>query len=181
MAEQPKWKLVVIGVIFKRMPDGPRVLLQIRRVQNRSYDSLYDGTWEAMGETIEMKEDVFAGLVRGCAEEYGHPNFVPLKIYPKQLSRTCTTGKEDVVQYFESYCNVHSLGPPQPWSGYAFAVEVLPGFEPDYSRHDGEADSGRWWKPIELLAEIKRSPFKFSGLTMPAVEKVCKDLLHGKL
>lgn len=181
MAKQKKqWKLVAVGVAFKRTPEGPKIMTNLRKVQNPEYDPLYDNTWEAMGETVEPGEDMITALIRGFREECGVPDFKPLEIYGAE-EVTWSTGKGDTIQYLEPLCYLHGMGPPQPWTGPVFAVEVALNFEPNFDASDGEAIAVKWWDPVELRHEIKYHPKNFMGWHMPAFDKLCVKLLTKKL
>lgn len=174
-------KPVVVGIVFKRDRIGfIRILTQLRLVQNKTYDPLYDRTFEAMGETIESGESVTDALLRGIAEECGKPGFKPLRIHGTGGKTVWTTGKKDSIVCCEPLCFVQSMGPPQPWIGPVFAVEVPSDFEPDHSKSDGEAGQPRWWTPKEMLSAIQHDPSRFMGLHMPALEKFCIATLDNK-
>ena len=180
--EVKQWKLVVLGAAFKRTPDGVRILTQRRKVQNQyqSYDPLYDQTWEGMGERMEPGEDVIAALIRGFAEECGHPQFQPIAIRGQEKITWWTTGKQDRYQCLEPFCFIHSMGPPQPWSGPAFIVEVASDFEPDLAEADGEADDFRWWDPAELQKALEEEPGRFMGLHIAVLHKLAAMLLSSE-
>ncbi len=173
-------KPVVIGVLFRRHKGGVQILTQLRLVQNKSYDPLYDRTWEAMGETLNPGESVIDALVRGVKEECGRTDFVPNRIIGADGKVLWSTSKGDNVLACEPLCFLQSLGPPQPWFGPAFAVEVAEDFEPDHSKSDGEAEAPKWWGAKEMLDAIQRDPSQFMGLHMPALEKFCLAVLDGK-
>lgn len=165
-------KPVVIGVIFRRVAGKVRILTQMRLVQNKKYDPLYDQTWEAMGETVNEGESVIDALIRGVREECGAPDFSPLRIIGADGKTVWTTGKGDTILCCEPFCFVQQIGPPQPWLGPVFLVEVAEDFEPDRSKNDGEAGEPKWWSPKELFEAISVGPQNFMGLHMPALAKL---------
>lgn len=156
-------KLVVIGVAIKRCGEDVLILTQKRLVQNKSYDPLYDNTWEAMGETVKNDESVFDALVRGFKEECGNPDFLPVRIFGKSDIPFWTTGKGDAVLSCEPFSFVQSLGPRQPWVGPVFVVEMDSSFEPATAMNDGEAGEPRWWNARELSEAIEMNPDGFHG------------------
>lgn len=188
---------VVIGIVFKRVAGEIKILTQMRLVQNKAYDPLYDRTWEAVGETIEKDEKgnptetVFQAVIRGVREECGKPDIrlellgvfgAGLKmlnlgdIYRTSYS---TTGKGDNVYSIEPFDFVQQMGQPQPWFGPVFLVKVAEDFEPDHTKSDGEAGEPKWWSPRDLLAAIDSEPHKFMGLHMPALKKAAMFFLHN--
>ena len=171
-------KLAVVGIAFKMMPEGIRIMTQRRHVSNKSYDPLYDNTWEAMGETMEQGESVIEALIRGFQEECGDPAFLPRKIFGAN-AKIWTTGKGDAIQLTEPFCLVQSLGPPQPWIGPVFLVRVPRDWEPNIDRADGEAGDWRWWHAGDLLTEIERAPHNFMGWQIPALHKFCSAIMNG--
>ena len=176
-------KPVVIGIVFKRAPSGALMILTQRRISNPLYplyDPIYGDTQEAVGETLKEGESVLDALMRGCAEECGHPDFSPLRIYGAEGRLTWTTGKKDTILCCDPFCFVQQMGPPQPWLGPVFAVEVSQDFAPDHSKSDGESAAPQWWTAAELRNAIADNPSKFMGLHMPAYEKFCDAVLAGK-
>lgn len=168
-------KPVVIGVLYRTNRMGfMDILTQRRVVLNKSYDPLYDGTWEAVGETIKPGESAIDALIRGIAEECGVPNFRPLRIGKGGTS--WSTGKGDRVLCYMPLCFVRSVGLPQPWEGPAFLVEVSGDFEPDQSKNDGEAGEHKWWGPPDLAESIRREPNGFMGLHIPALVLAAEQL-----
>lgn len=181
-------KPVVVGIIFRCNADSSiEILTQLRLVQNKSYDPLYDRTWEAIGETLEKDENILDALVRGIREECGKPDdFVPEAIYGSKTidlmdseDRMSTTGKDDRYLVVEPFDFVQSLGPPQPWIGPVFLVEVREDFEPDHTKSDGEAGEPKWWNPKELSQEIESSPEKFMGLHISSLKKFVDKVIAG--
>lgn len=172
-------KFMVGALIIKREGDSYLVMTQRRKVLDKSYDPLYDNTWETMGETVLGGESVITALIRGCREELGVSNFTPKNI--RGALETWTTGKKDEFIYSEPLCFVQSLGPPQPWLGPFFIIEVLKDFEPNYKEGDGEATSCKWWEPAELKKEIEDSPQNFMGLHAPALYKLCLVIIERGL
>lgn len=174
------WKLAVVAIAYKVTAQGVRVLTQLRNVLNHEYDSLYDQTWEAMGETVERGEGVITALIRGCQEEWGI-NEVKI-LNPNSIeSYTMTTGKKDASLYCQPRCFLQSLGPPQPWVGPVFFIQVPPEFEPDFTNADQEATEARWWEPDELSSAIANNPEEFMGWHLPAYQAICQDINHGQL
>ena len=166
---------VVIGVLFRRNRMGfVDILTQRRIVKNKSYDPLYDGTWEAMGETVEEGESVIDALIRGVAEECGVPGFKPVQINGGGL--VWSTDKNDRILASTPLCFVQSLGPPQPWLGPAFLVEVGGDFEPNQENNDGEAGAHRWWNPPDLEEAASKKPGSFMGLHLPALVAAARRL-----
>lgn len=180
-------KPVVVGIIYRRVGDRIQILTQLRLVQNKKYDSLYDKTYEAIGETLNQGEGVIDALLRGVAEECGQPDFKPVSIGdPKDQTiwitgkTIWTTGKGDQIGCLEPFCFVQQMGPPQPWIGPVFLIEVPSDWEPDHSKSDGEAGEPRWWDPSELLRQIQRTPEKFMGLHLPALYKFAFRIVKGR-
>lgn len=181
-------KPTVTGILFRRKKNFIEVLTQLRLVREPLYDPLYDQTWEAVNETLEVGESVLEGLLRGIKQECGKPDFTPLGIYGAELSSRPfakvfeesltegrhTTGKGDSILIVEPFCFVQQMGPPQPWLGPVFLVEVSEDFEPDHSKSDGEAGEARWWNPWHLVQAIREDPGKFMGLSVAALAKAGK-------
>ena len=168
-----------VALIVKKRGGTYLIMTQLRRVLNESYDPLYDKTWETMGETAQEGESVIDALIRGCREEFGIPDFTPKKIMG--VGEEWTTGKKDKFIYLEPFCFVQSLGPPQPWIGPFFIVEVPEDFEPNYQRSDKEATSCKWWLPAELKKEIEEVPQSFMGFHVPALYKLCLTIMERGL
>ncbi len=182
-------KPVVIGIIFRCKEDGSvEILTQRRLVKNKDYDPLYDRTWEAVGETLEKNENVLDALVRGIREECGKPDdFEPEAIYGSKVidlmnseDWMSTTDKGDRYLVVEPFDFVQSLGPPQPWIGPVFLVEVRYDFEPDHSKSDGEAGEPKWWSPEQLSQEIESSPKEFMGLHISSLKKFANKVTAGR-
>jgi hypothetical protein len=171
-------KPIVIGIIIKRVGGEWRILTQKRIVQNKAYDPLYDGTWEAVGETINPGESFIDALMRGISEECGAPSFKPKAIWSSGFKnsgpRLRTTGKDDQILANEPFDFVQQMGPPQPWIGPVYLVEAYRNFEPDPSKNDGEASEARWWSPDELQKELELHRGRFMGLHYPSLEKVAE-------
>ncbi|MDP4020441.1 MAG: NUDIX hydrolase [Candidatus Adlerbacteria bacterium] len=127
------------------------------------------------------RETIVDVLVREIAEECGVPNFEPVTIYGTGGQTAYTTGKGDKYVCVEPFCFVQSMGPPQPWLGPVFLVEVTSDFEPDRSKSDGEAGEHRWWSPEELLDETKKNPGNLQGLHIGPLEKLCVAAIAGKI
>src|SRR3989338_6141083 len=104
MMEKP-WKLVVVGIAFKRVKSSGAILImtQLRIVQNKEYDPLYDRTWEGIGETVKNGESVFVALLCGLKEEFGDEHFQPVAVYGAN-KKIWTTGKGDQVHAHEPLC-----------------------------------------------------------------------------
>lgn len=169
----------VCGIGFKIVPEGIRVMTQWRHVTHKSYDPIYDNTWEVMGETLEPGECIIYGLIRGCREGWGHPNFLPMKISGSD-TEICWAKNGSGSVLTTPFCFIENLGPPQPWNGPVFLVQVHPEFEPNFTRADGEATKARWWEAQELLHEIETNPQIFNGWHAPALHKFVRDILTGK-
>jgi len=174
------FKIGVVAIIFKKTPNGILVMTQLRKVRNPDYDSLYNDTWELMGELANPEESVLDTIIRGCSEEFGIPDFKPIRIigaYPEAW----TTGRGDAVQCHQPLCYIHSLGEPQPWIDPVFAVQVPKNFEPDYEKGDKEATRCKWWKPEDLIVAVVKSPLEFMGFHRPALRLFCHHVLTGKI
>jgi len=130
--------------------------------------------------TSSKKETVFDALLRGVREECGKPDFEPVAVYGGGFKKvepvTKSTGKGDIICEIEPYSFVQQMGPPQPWIGPVFLVEVSADFEPDHSQSDGEAGEAMWWDPDDLKRAIVQDPSKFMGLHMPALLRVATKL-----
>lgn len=180
-------KPVVMGIVIRRKDNLWQILTQLRLVQNKSYDPLYDQTHEVVGETIKFNketgqptETIYQALLRGVAEECGKPDFEPLAVYgagfKPVLVRTMSTGKGDSIVEIDPYTFVQQMGPPQPWIGPVFLVAVPSDWEPDHGQSDGEAGHPKWWNPHELADAIQSKPADFMGLHMPALLKAANQL-----
>jgi hypothetical protein len=175
-------KQVVIGIIIKRVEGEMCILTQMRLVQNKSYDPLYDHTWEAMGETLEQGESVIEALIRGLGEECGCPSGAIQRIYGNYGTKghAWSTGKGDSIVTTDPFCFVQQMGPPQPWIGPAFIVEVSSDFEPENLKSEGEVGEYRWWTAPELQRAVSDHPEQFMGLHLPAYGKLCSAIIDGK-
>ncbi len=171
-------KNVVVGIAFKTTVQlEVLIMTQLRKVQNKAYDPLYDNTWEAMGETMNPNEHVIDALVRGCREEWGQSDdWTPLRILGSS-AKVWTTGKGDTAFCHEPFCLLQNVGPPQPWYGPCFLVQVARDFEPNFALSDGEASDVRWWKAPKLKRAIKQNPQQFMGWHIPALYKFCELIL----
>ena len=162
---------VVIAVLYKEVgPGNFLIMTQLRRVLNPAYDSLYDGTWEAMGETLKPGEDHISALLRGIEEECGQ------KVPEGPPAVRHTTGKGDIIVSSLPFCVVQSIAAPQLWFAVCYKVQVLNDWEPDFSKADGEATEACWWKPDALKRAIEESPARFMGLHMPVLYKLAEEL-----
>ena len=190
MSDEKQIKPVVVAIIIKRTTDGFLIMTQKRRVRDPAYDWLYDGTWEAMGETLLPKEDVLDAVVRGIREEcgmsvnpwsiFGNPN--DLMRSPGDANRFAMRGNEwgDRGILHQPFAFVQSIGEPQLWLGPVFLVSVPPSWEPNFEAADGEATKHRWWKPGELLEEMHSHPAGFMGLHAPALRLLAAGLTHQR-
>ncbi len=176
---------VVVAALFRRGSQNYEVFTQRRIVHSTAYDPLYDGTWEAVGETVKAGESVLDALIRGIQEECGDPEFTPRGIYGasgKAIRPTLTnTGKDDDTLTIEPMCFVQQLKRPQLWSGPAFGVEVSPRWEPDPRKKDGEAGEHRWWELHTLRRALEENTKPFMGLHVGALHRMCKILELGLL
>ena len=175
---------VVVAVVVRRGPNGlPQVMTHIRDASWPGYDTFYNGTWEAVGERMESGENVFQAVARGCKEEIGLLNndSFNCRIVDFEMCqwKMFTTGKEDYILALEPYIFLQQVEGPQPWIGPGFIVIVPDDFEPKPAT--GETSGHRWWKPEELLAELKQNPAAFMGLHLPLIKKTCEDILAGKI
>lgn len=164
-------KNIVGALIVKKIGEEYFIMTQLRKVLNKAYDPFYDNTWETMGETVEEGESVIDALIRGCREEFGLPDFKPKKIVG--INGEWTTGRGDRYLHCEPFCFIQSLGPPQPWVGPFFIVEVPEDFKPNYEIADGESTTCKWWRPADLENAIKEFPQNFMGFHAPALYKLC--------
>lgn len=180
-------KPVVMGIVIRKKDNFWQILTQLRLVQNKAYDPLYDQTHEVVGETIKFNketgqptETIYDALLRGVAEECGKPDFRPVAVYGAGLKNvsldTKTTGKGDIIVEIEPYSFVMQMGPPQPWIGPVFLVEVPSNWEPDHGQSDGEAGHPKWWHPDELAHAILSNSGQFMGLHMPSLLRAAIEL-----
>jgi len=187
MSDEKQIKPVVVAIIIKRTTDGFLIMTQKRRVRDPAYDWLYDGTWEAMGETLLPKEDVLDAVVRGIREECGM-SVDPLWIFGNSDDLLAplgdgnrfamwTSGQGDQTILRRPFAFVQSIGEPQLWLGPVFLVSVPPSWEPNFEAADGEATKHRWWKPGELLEEMHSHPAGFMGLHAPALRLLAQGLI----
>jgi len=173
-------KPVASGVIVKQTGTGWRILTQVRKVLNESYDPLYDATYECVGETLGCADEPYVqALLRGIEEECGVPagdcvvhgeNFRPVVV------EGISTQPGDKYIVFSPLLFTQSVGEPQPWHSLGFMVQVGPDWEPRHEEGDGEAGEPRWWNPSELLDEMERDRTLFMGLHFALLRKVASHL-----
>eukprot|EP00927_Polykrikos_kofoidii_P062841 TRINITY_DN57637_c0_g1_i1.p1 TRINITY_DN57637_c0_g1~~TRINITY_DN57637_c0_g1_i1.p1 ORF type:complete len:241 (-),score=41.43 TRINITY_DN57637_c0_g1_i1:142-864(-) len=178
--------LVAVTVALQRSHgtghEGGQFLVRTQRrtVINKAYDSYYDGTHEAIGETVKAGESIVNAVVRGVAEELGYKSS-GLTIVGAEGSEVTTTHITDpVFSTTAPYCFVQQLGPPQPWTGLGF-VALLPD-DATLEDHDrAEVGDATWWEPAELLRTLENEQQRFMGFHYPVLLKVSRDLVAGTL
>lgn len=167
------FKSVVIPVVVKNSLSGILVHTQTRRVINKSYDSLYDGTQETCGESLKDWEGIGAAAVRGCREELGLPDLQP-KIIGLEGQVFSTRPDQDQILWIpQPFCFIQQLQGPQPWFGLGCIAVVPPDCEPQQDA-EGETAGHKWWKPEELNERLKNNPSEFMGLHYPVLRQVCE-------
>lgn len=166
-------------VVRKHEKHGIQIHTQTRRVIDKKYDPLYDGTEETCCETLEDWESIVDAVVRGCREELGSPDLKIERIIGAE-GETIHTRPEDEILGLKPYYFVQQLSGPQPWIGLGFVVVVPEDFEPKPDA-EGETSAHRWWNPKDLLRELLKNPSGFMGLHYPVLLKVCEDLIGDKL
>lgn len=164
----------VIGLIVKGSGRNKQIMTQIRNV-SPPIDTSYNGTWEAVGETLKPGEDYLTALVRGIREECG----IDIKISATVVAgqRIWETGKQDKVFSFHPICIVQQLKGRRLWTAPAFEVVVPDDFEPDYQKGDGEAKEAKWWSLKDLKTALELDPASFSGIHLPALKIFCQNEL----
>jgi len=182
------WRMVAVTVVLRHTPDvrGPgiggvrtyQVRTQTRHVLNKVYDPLYDGTHEAVGETVKSGESLVDAVLRGVAEEVGYVGG-NVTVVGATGAITATHRTDPVFTALEPYQFVQQLGPPQPWAGLGF-VALLPDDAELGAGYD-EVRSAQWWQPAELLLKLQREPELFMGFHYPVLLKVCQDVASGAL
>lgn len=185
------FKVVAIPVVVRFHPEhGWQVHTQKRHVINKDYDPLYDNTFETCGETAKEGESIIETALRGCFEELGATKeesekfeLIDPEIGDFFTGEFYTTGKkdpdgnQDEILGFAPIYFVQQLSAPQPWIGPVFIVQVPPDFEPRQDK-EGETAGHQWWNPTELYDLIQSAPEKFMGLHLPAIKKVCEQIME---
>lgn len=173
-------KIGVVCLIFKKMGSEINIMTQWRVIRNPEYDPLYSKTWELIGELHEGNESVVNAILRGCREEFGIPDFKPLRIIGAN-EKVWSSNRGDAIRCHTPFCYIESFGVPQSWTNPVFAVEVPTDWSPPYEEADGEATKCYWWKPEELLSAIESEPLKFMTFHIPAMVLFCNLVLEGKI
>ncbi len=173
-------KLAAVPVVIRRHPVlGIQVHAQTRRVINKGYDPLYDGTEETCGETVNDWESIIDGAIRGVREELGLPDLQIVRIIGGD-GEIFSTRPEDKILGISPYYFVQQLIGPQPWAGLGIVVVVPSGIEFQIDK-EGEVSGHRWWKPEDLLKALQENPSTFMGFHYPVLLKVCQDIIAGRL
>ena len=174
------FKPVAISVVVRKHKKyGIQVHTQTRHVINKEYDSLYDNTEEACGETLKPGENIIDAAVRGCKEELGRSDLKIEKIIGAE-GKIFSTRPEDRILGLKPYYFVQQLAGSQPWIGLGFVVVVPNDFEPKLDV-EGETSAHQWWNPEDLLKELRKNPSNFMGFHYPVIIKVCEDIVGNKL
>lgn len=166
----------VEAVVYSLHASGLEILTQLRHVLNAEYDPLYDGTWEAMGETLEPDEDIIDALLRGLKEECGLAFKTKSTIHGIGPDSRFKSDRGEAVTTTQPLCYLHSTGEPQKWTGPLFLVEAPPDFVPSARFSEGEVADYRWWRPSELLAQIDATPDKFMAYHRQALRLAAEKL-----
>ena len=165
------------ALVFRRLDNGAvEILLQRRRVQDHSYDPLYNDTWETpSGQTEKGDGDLLETALRETSEECGLEGTKILRIHGTVNCESSREGEKVVVINAFS-CSVQEVG-PQPWLMWLFVFEVDPNWTPEIG--DGEAGGFRWVTPNDLIAEISSRPETFFGPHRAAQRRLAQALLAG--
>lgn len=166
-------KPVVMGILVREAQGTVRIMTQWRKVNDHSYDPLYDQTWEVVGETVRPGESVIDALVRGIREECGVA--IDSAWIDTGGKKRRTNKKGEDVRMFNPFTFVQSVGEPQLWIGPVFVVRVPEKWEPNYEKADGEATKHKWWDPSELLWAMQEHPEQFMGLHAPALQALARE------
>lgn len=174
------WKVCVTGVVYKCLVDGTvEILTQRRRVMDQLYDPFYDGTWEAVGETLTPGEDIVAAIHRGLREECGSTEETPISIPGVPDDFLFASERGECMSWVRPLCYLHSSGQPQPWTGPAFLVKVPHDFVPSNAMSQGEVGDYCWWNPALLLESMAHYPERFSAFDRPALRLAALTLMSS--
>ena len=155
-------KLVAVPVVIRNHRQfGWQVHTQTRNVVNKTYDPLYHGTEESVGETVKDWENIVNAAVRGLREELGAPDIRIMNIIGANESVISSTRPEDsILEITQPYCFVQQLRGPQPWAGLGFVVVVPDDIEFQLDK-ESEVSDHTWWMLLELLEELRSNPSAF--------------------
>lgn len=165
----------VAAVVIRRRGNAYEILTQWRTVKDKTYDPLYDQTWEVMGETLGKGENIIDGLRRCLQEECGLLNDEIACIYGAEDLYLSDRG--EIIMAAQPLCFLQSLGKPQLWNGPVFMVQTPATFEPTNEGSEGEVGHFKWWKPDELLNTLRTEPGKFMRYHYRPLELTARRLL----
>lgn len=177
-------RLVAITVVIRPFHSSFQIRTQIRRVQDLSYDPLYDGTIEAVGESVKWGEPIVDTVSRGLVEEMGlssDTKYVVLGAEGGMISTSSSDRNDPMFSLSAPYIYVQALQEPQPWCGLGF-VALVPELMPATSG-DEEVGESRWWDTAELLIKLEdqNQRRQFMSFHYPVFLRVAQDLSNGLL